>query len=107
VSLVGRGSVALALEHMAKMAAAVRADDLGAGHAVAPVLVPRHGARNTVEIGRPAAAGLELVVGLVQRRVAACTGVDAFRRGVLVIFAGEWCLCTLFSQNTELLCQMC
>lgn len=38
---------------------------------------PLHSTRNRIEVCGPAAAGLELVVGFVEGRVAAGTGIDA------------------------------
>lgn len=104
VALVGRGGMALALEDVAEVAAAVAADNLGAGHAERAVLVARHGAGDAVVVGRPAAAGLELVVGLVEGRVAAGAGVDARLRAVFVVLARAGTLGTLFAQDAELLC---
>lgn len=59
------------------MATAVAAYDFRARHAKRAILVTRHSAGDGVEEGRPAAAGLELVVRLVERCVAAGAGVDA------------------------------
>ena len=90
------------LEHVAQMAAAVAAHDLGPRHAKGAVLVPRHGAREAVKVGRPAAPRVELVRGLVQRRVAAGTGVHARRRVVLVELAGAGGFGALFAEDAEL-----
>lgn len=68
----------LALKDMSQMAPAVRTGDFNTGHAEAPVLVPGHCARDTVEVGRPPAAGFELVGCFVEGSGAACAGVDAF-----------------------------
>lgn len=103
VPLVRGRRVALALEHVAKVAAAVGAYDLGPCHAEGAVLMPRHGPRDAVEVGRPAAARLELVRGLVQGRLARGAGVDALGRVVLVVLAREGRLGALFSQDAELL----
>jgi len=101
--LVCRRRVPFALEDMAEVAPAVGAHNLGAQHAMRAVLVPLHGARDAVEVGRPAAARLELVRGLVERRVTAGARVDAFLSEVLVVLAREGRLRTLLSQDAELL----
>lgn len=75
--LIRRRRIPLALEHMAQMAPAVAAHNLRARHAEGAVRVPRHGAGDAVEIGGPAAPGLELVRRAVEGRGAAGTGVDA------------------------------
>ncbi len=85
------------------MASAIRAHNLDALHAERAVRMPRHGARQRVEEGRPAAAGLELVVRAVQRRVAARAGVDAGRGHVLVVFADIGRFGALLTQDAELL----
>lgn len=77
VPLIGRGRITFALEDVAEVASAVGADDLGPRHAEGAVFVPGDGAGDAVEVGRPATPGLELVVCLVQRRVAARTSIDA------------------------------
>ncbi len=104
MALVGRRGVALALEDVAEMAAAVGADDLGAGHAKGAVLVAGDGAGDAVKVGRPAAAGLELVVGRVERRLTAGAGVDARLGEVLVGRSRVGRLRALFPQDLELLC---
>lgn len=101
---VGRGGIALALEDVAEVAAAVGADDLGPGHAEGAVLMAGHGAWDAVKISGPAAARLELVVGFVQRRAAAGTGIDTLVRVVLVVSAGARALCALLPEDPELLC---
>jgi hypothetical protein len=50
---------------MTQMATAVGTDDLRPRHSDAAVLDTLHGAGDAVEVGRPAAAGLELGVGLI------------------------------------------
>lgn len=62
------------------------------------------GAGDAVKIRRPAAARLELVVGGVERRVAACAGVNAFVGVMLVKLSATRRLSSLFSEDTELLC---
>ena len=68
--LVRRRGIALPLEHMAQVAAALAAQDLRPRHAERRVRVPGHGAGDGVEVGGPAAAGLELVRRAVERGVA-------------------------------------
>lgn len=85
------------------MAAAVGAHNLGAKHAQRAVLVSGHSAGDAVKIGRPAAARLELLLGLVERCSAPGARVDAFLRVVLVESAGAGGLGTLFPQDAELL----
>lgn len=85
--LVGRGRVALALEDMTEMAAAIRTDNLGSLHAEAAIGVSGHGTRQAVKIRRPPTAGLELVVGLVQRGSTPGACVHALGRLVLVVRA--------------------
>lgn len=103
--LIGRCVVALALEDVAQVAAAVGTENLNPAHPVV-LLVPRHGAGNAVKVSRPSAAGLELVRGLVQRRSATSAGVDASVWLMLVIFACAGGFCSLFPKDPELLCQM-
>lgn len=65
--------------------------------------MPRHRAWDAIEVGRPAAAGFELVGRFVQRRVAASTSVDAIGGHVLVIDTGVGGFGTLFAEDAELL----
>src|SRR5690606_5466570 len=86
VALVRRGVVALALEHVAQVRAAVGAEDLGAGPAqgvVRAVLHPVLGQRG-VE-GRPPAVALELRLAPEQLTAAGSAGVDALGLGVGVL----------------------
>lgn len=100
--LIGGRVEALALEHVAQVAAAVGAHNLGARHAERAVLVAHDGAGDRVEVRRPPAARLELVVGLVQRRRAPRAGVDALRGVVLVEGAGAGGLRALLAEDAEL-----
>ena len=102
VSLIRRRWVALSLEYMPKMSTAVRAYDFCAGHAKAAVCVTRHSAGNVVKVGRPAAARLKLVVGFVERRIAASAIVDASGRHVLVVGTGVGGFGTFLAKDTEL-----
>lgn len=89
---------------MAQMATAVAAHNLCSLHAKRPIGVSRHSAWNRIEEGRPSAARLELVVRLVEGRVAASASVGALLGVVLVIFAGKGGFGALLAQNAELLC---
>lgn len=102
MSLVGRGRIALALENMAQMTATVATHDLGACHAKGAVCVSRHCTRNRVKIGRPAAAGFELVRGLVERSGTGGACVDAARRHMLIVGACVGGLGALIAKNPEL-----
>jgi hypothetical protein len=104
MTLVGRGRISLALENVTEMATTVGADNLSALHAESSVSVSGNGTGDGIEESRPAAARLELVVGLVERSLAASTGVDALRRHVLVKVAAVGRLGALFAENAELLC---
>lgn len=59
--------------------------------------------RDAVKVGRPATSAAEFVRGLVQGGLTASTGVDAFRRVVLVVCARSRRLSTLFTKDSELL----
>ena len=95
--------MAFALEDVAEMAAAVGADDLGPRHAEGVVLMARHGAGDAVKVCWPATARLELVVGLVQRRLTAGAGVDTRVGEELVVLAREGRLGALLPEDAELL----
>jgi hypothetical protein len=97
--------VSLALEYMSQVTSAVAANDLCPLHAESAVSVSGHGARHGVEEGRPSAAGLELVLGSVDGRIAAGAGICAGGRGVLVVFAGEGCFSAFLTEDAELLCR--
>jgi hypothetical protein len=94
--------VPLTLKHMSQMASTVTTHNLRSFHPKRPVRVPRHGSRDGVEEGGPAAAGLEFLVRGVQRCVAAGAGVDALVRVVLVELAGEGGFGALFAEDAEL-----
>lgn len=87
--LVRRRRVPFALENMSQMSAAVTAHNLRPLHAERTVRVPRHRAGDAVKVRGPAASRLELVVCLVQGRVAPGAGVHSGRGHVFVIFARE------------------
>jgi len=100
--LIDRGCITFSFEDVAKMATTVAADNLSSLHAKGAIRVSRHCARDGIEICRPTAARLELVVCLVERRIAASAGVDTLLGHVLVIFSCSWSFGTLLSENPEL-----
>lgn len=102
MSLVCRGRIAFALENMSQMAAAVGAHNLGARHAKGAVCMSRHCARDRVEVGWPAAAGFELMRGLVERSSAGGARVDAGRWHVFIVGARVGGFGALFAKNAEL-----
>lgn len=103
--LIRRIGVALALEHMPQMAAAIAAHDLRPLHPKRPVRVAGDGAGDGVEEGGPAAAGLEFLVGAVEGRLAGGAGVEALGGVVLVEFAGEGGFGAFLADDPELLCR--
>lgn len=99
---ISRGIVALSLEHMAQMAPTITTDDFRPRHPEAPVGMAGHSPWDGVEVRRPAAAGLELVACLVQRRITGGAGVDAGAGHVLVEFARVRGFGALFAEDAEL-----
>lgn len=71
------------------MTTTIRTNNLSPFHAKAGVRMSLDRTRNAVKVRWPPAPGLELVVGLVERRVARRARVDALRRVMFVVFAGE------------------
>jgi hypothetical protein len=104
VTLVGRGRVSLALEDVTEMAATVGANNLSALHAKSAIGMSGYSTRDGIEESRPAAARLELVVGLVERSLAAGTSVDTLGGHVLVKVAAVGRLGALVTEDAELLC---
>jgi len=104
VTLIGGSRVSLALENVTKMAATVGADNLSALHSESAVGMSSHSTRHGIEESGPAAARLELVVGLVERSLTASTGVDTLGGHVLVKVAAVGGLGALFAEDAELLC---
>ena len=92
---------------MAQVAATRTADDLGATHAEGAVGMARHGAGDAVEVRGPAAAGLELVAGFVERRGTGGARVDARGRHVFVVGAGEGRLGAFLAEDAELFWGVC
>jgi hypothetical protein len=107
VTLVGGSRITLALEDVTEMAATVGADNLSALHTESTVGVSGYSTRDGIEESGPSAARLELVVGLVERSLAAGTSVSTLRRHVLVKVAAVGRLGTLFAEDAELLCCDC
>lgn len=103
--LVRRRVMTFPLKHMSQVSTTIRAQNLRPRHAERVVRVPRHRARNAVEVRGPAAAGLELVVRLVEGRLAGGAVVDAGAGHVLVVLAGVGRLGALFADDAELLCR--
>lgn len=104
VALISRRGVPLTLEHMSQMATTVGAHNLGPLHAKGAIGVSSHSPRDGVEKGRPAAARLELVVGFVERGVAASAGVGAFGGHVFVKGAAEGGFGAFVAEDAELFC---
>lgn len=102
--LIRRCRIPLSLEHMPQMPSTVIAHDLRALHPKRRIRVPLHSPRHGVEIRRPAAAGLELVRGRVQRRRAPRARVHALRGVVRVVFACEGAFGAFFAEDAELVC---
>ena len=102
--LISRCRIPFPFEDMTKVATAVAAHYFRSLHAKCTVCMSRDCAWDGVEICRPAAARLELVIRFVKRHIATGTGVDTRLRHVLVIFASPWRLGTFFSEDSELFC---
>src|SRR4051812_20955252 len=83
------GRAGAVIEDMTEMAVAFRAQHLGAGHAVAdiPLLVDMAFDRRLGK-ARPAAAGIELGVGLEQSLPATGAGIGALAV-LMFVFAGK------------------
>lgn len=92
----------LALEYVSQMSSAVVAHNFYPHHAQPRVGLLAHCARYCVPESGPAAARVELVVGFVERRVAATACVDAGSRIVLVELTGAWHFGSFLAQDTEL-----
>lgn len=107
MALIRRRRESLSLENVAQVTAAVGADDFRPDRTKASVLVSGHRARHAVEIRWPAAARVELVSGLVERRIACGAGVDALLGVVLVKLSSAGGFSSLFSKNSELCCEVC
>jgi hypothetical protein len=104
VPLIRRGGIALPFEDMAQMATTIAADDLCSLHTYCAIRMSRHSAWNGIEVRGPTTARLELVVRFVERRIAACAGIDSSIGHVLVVFTGAWGFGAFFSEDSELFC---
>jgi hypothetical protein len=104
MSLIRRRIIPLPFKDMAQMPTAVAAHDLRALHTERLVRMSRHRAGDAVKVRGPAAAALELVVGLVERRAAGCARVHAGVRVVLVELVGEGRFGAFFAEDAELFC---
>lgn len=102
--LIRRRRIPFPLEHMAQMAPAITAHNLGALHAERAIRMPRHGPRDAVEIRRPAATRFELVRGEVEGRGAGGAAVGARGGGVFVVGAGEGAFGAAGAEDAELFC---
>jgi hypothetical protein len=102
MSLILRVVELFALEDVPQMSSAVVA------HNLRPPTVRSlfDGTGEGVPEGGPPAAGIELVVRFVERRIAALAGVDAGFRVVLIEWAGTGVFGALLAEDSELLCAM-
>ena len=87
MSFIRRRRITFSLEHMSQMPSAIAAHNLRSFHPKRPIYMPRHCARHSVKESRPAAAGLEFLVGGIERSTAGGAGVDAGGRVVFVVVA--------------------
>ena len=85
------------------MPATVVAYDLGPHHAQTGIRLLSDSIGKCVPESWPSAAGVELVVGFVERCVAACAAVYTGVRVVLVEFTGARHFSTLLAEDAELL----
>jgi len=100
--LISRCRISLTLENMSQVSTTVAAHYLCPLHAKGAVRVASDRTGQRIEVCWPSAATLELVFRLVQGCAASCAGIDSVFWSMLIIFAAEWCLCALLSQNSEL-----
>jgi len=101
--LIRRRRISLPLKHMSQMPSTITAHNLDPLHAKRLIRVAGDSSRHGIEKSRPTAAGLELVVGFVERGLAAGAGVDAGGRGVFVVLASEGGFGALLAEDAELL----
>jgi hypothetical protein len=104
MSLILRVPEPLALEDVSQVPTAVVAYNLRPHHAQTRVRLLSNRVGECIPERRPSTPRVELVVRLVQRRVAAGTLVDASVWVVLVELAGTGHLGALLAENAELLC---
>ena len=100
--LVRRRIIPLPLEHMPQVPSTITTHNLRPCHSERAVSMPRHGPRDRVEVRGPPAAGLEFVVGFVERGVAGGAGVDAGVGLVFVERVREGRFRAFFAEDAEL-----
>ena len=100
--LIRRCIIPLALKYMSKMSPTICTHNLRPTHPKSAIFMSYNGTWYRVEKRRPAAAGFEFVGCFIKRGVTAGAGVDAVRREVLVVFAAERRLGSLFAEDSEL-----
>jgi hypothetical protein len=104
MSLISRGGVSLALKDMAKMTTTVVADNFCALHSKGIVHMSLHSARDGVKVCWPATAGFELVVGRIERSIAASASIHALGWVMGIVFSCARAFGALLTEHTELLC---
>lgn len=106
MALVCRCRIPLALEDMTQVPATIGADDFNPRHPQCPILVTGNSAWYAVKICRPTASRLELLIGLVQRGLTSCAGVDTLLRMVLIELARTRRLGALLPEDAKLFCNL-
>ncbi len=86
---------------MTKVSTTVTADDF-CSYAEGTVCMSCDCTGDGIVVCRPAAARLEFVVRLVERRTAAGAGVNTRVGHVLIIFTGPWSFGTFLTEDSEL-----
>lgn len=102
VSLIRRRTETLSFEDMTKVSTTVGAHNFGSFHSEAAIHMSCHCTRNVIEVRRPSAARLELVVCRVERGITAGTGIDSGLWHVLVKLSCIGRLSSLLAQNAKL-----
>jgi hypothetical protein len=85
------------------MSSTVAAYDLRSLYTKLAVDMSGHGAWDGVKVGRPSAAGVELMEGFVERCIASGASVDAGGWCVLIILTSKGFFGFLLTKNAELL----
>jgi hypothetical protein len=85
------------------MSSTVAAYDLRSLYTKLAIDIPGHGAWDGVKVGRPSAAGVELMEGFVERCIASGTSVDTGGWRVLIVLASKGFFGFLLTENAELL----
>lgn len=86
------------------MAATVATDNFRPLHAEGLIHVSRYGTRDGVKVGRPATAGFELMVCLVEGSVTAGAIIHTLGGRMRIVLAATRSLGALLAQDSELLC---